>query len=154
MSGAYLQLGYVTNDFDEALKRVRQSHGLGPFKEMRELTIATRAGKQVTAHFALAFKADTQFEIIAPLAGDKEFYVDILDADGFDMRFHHLGRYFPQEADYRAALADARTRWEVPVEVAAFGGYYAYFDARKDFGHYLEIYTFPAEEHFEGVPRY
>jgi hypothetical protein len=154
MDKSYVQLGYVTNNFDQAVERMRQTHGLGPFKEMRDLTIGARDGQTVTAHFALAFKDGTQFEIIHPLSGDAGFYADCLTAHGFAMHLHHIGHYYPALADYAAAKYEAKARWRMPVEVAIFDGEYAYFDARAAFGHYLELYSFPPETHFEGVPRY
>jgi hypothetical protein len=42
----------------------------------------------------------------------------------------------------------------MPVRFSIFDGEYAYFDARADIGHYLELYSFPREQHFEGVPCY
>lgn len=154
MNGAYLQLGYVTNDFDRALDLFRQLHRLGPFKEMRDLTIGARDGRDVTGHFALAFKDGTQFEIIAPLAGDTAFYTEVLPAQDFAVRLHHTGHYFPDPAAYASAKAEAEARWAKPVDHAIFDGGYCYFDARKELGNYLELYSFPADTHFDGVPRY
>ena len=154
MDSTYLQLGYVTNDFERAIELVRQSHGLGAFKEMRDLTIGARGGQDVTAHFGLAFKAGTEFEIIQPLAGDIDFYADVLPERGFAMKLHHMGHYYPDAAGYETAKAEAQARWPMPVDFAIFDGGYCYFDARAEFGHYLELYSFPAETHFEGVPRY
>lgn len=154
MGGAYLQLGYVTDDFDRAIELVRKTHDLGPFKEMRDLTIGARGERTVTAHFGLAFKGDTQFEIIHPLAGDSAFYADALPAGRFSIRLHHLGHYFPERSDYASAKAAACEKWEMPVDHAIFDGGYCYFDARAEFGHYIELYSFSPETHFEGVPRY
>lgn len=154
MAGSYLQLGYVTNDLDAAIAAIREGHGMGPFKEMRALTIGARDDREVTAHFALAFKDNTQFEIIQPTAGDRGFYEAVLPAEGFGLGLHHMGRYFPDPAEYAAAKDAARAKWAMPIDHAIFDGGYCYFDARVCFGHYLEMYHFPEETHFEGVPRY
>jgi len=154
MNGAYQQLGYVTNDFERAIDLFRKLHELGPFKEMRELTIGARAGQSVTAHFALAFKDATQFEIIQPLDGDCTFYSDVLPDTAFAVRFHHLGHYYPKMKAFQGAKARCADRWPNPVDVTIFDGTYAYFNAREDLGHYLELFSFPPATHFEGVPRY
>lgn len=153
-NSTYLQLGYVTNDFERAMELVRQTHSLGPFKEMRDLTIGARGSKDVTAHFGLAFKGGTQFEIIQPLSGDCSFYTEVLPAEGFAICLHHMGHYYPDAAEYASAKAEAEAKWTKPVDHAIFDGGYCYFDARADFGHMLELYSFPEETHFEGVPRY
>ena len=155
MNGAYLQLGYVTNDFDRAIALICQTRGLGPFKEMRDLTIGARGDLTVTCHFGLAFKDGTQYEIIRPLGGDSAFYTQALPGDAeFAMVLHHTGHYYPDAQAYAAAKAEAEAKWAKPVDHAIFDGGYCYFDARADFGHHVELYSFPADTHFEGVPRY
>lgn len=154
MNGAYLQLGYVTNNFESALDLVRKSHGMGPFKEMRDLTIGAREGRDVTCHFGLAFKDGTQFEIIQPLSGDTLFYTDVLPSQDFAMRLHHMGHYYPNAADYAVAMVAAEAKWTKSVDQQIFDGGYCYFDARVDYGHHMELFSFPEENHFEGVPYY
>lgn len=154
MEGRYLQLGYVTNDFGRAIDLVRRTHGMGRFKEMPDLTIGARDAQTVTCHFALAFMGGTQFEIIHPLAGDRTFYDEALPEQDFALFLHHMGHYYPDRADYATAKAKSAAKWSMPVDHAIFDGGYCYFDARKDFGHYLELYSFPSETHFEGVPCY
>ncbi|QIG80755.1 VOC family protein [Stakelama tenebrarum] len=152
MREGYLQHAYVTRDFDATIAELRRVHGIGPFKEMRDLTINVRSGP-VTGHFGLAFLNGTQFEVIAPQSGDVDFYLEAL-ADQPLMQFHHHGRYFPDRPGFDAAMARARDRWRIVVEENAFGGTYAYADARAEFGHYLEYYCFDPDSHFEGVPVY
>jgi len=154
MNGSYVQLGYVTNDFEKALELVMETRAMGPFKEMRHLTIGAREGRDVTCHFGLAFKDGTHFEIIQPLSGDALFYTDALPSQAFAMRLHHMGYYYPQASDYAAAIAGAEAKWVKAIDQKIFDGGYCYFDARADFGHYIELYSFPAESHFEGVPSY
>jgi len=154
MDSTYIQLGYVTNDFNQAMEVVGRTHGVGSFKEMRDLTIGARGDLDVTAHFGLAFKGGTQFEIIQPLSGDKGFYTDCLREERFAMQLHHIGHYYPDAADYAAARSVSGEKWEMPVDHAIFDGGYCYFDARAAYGHYIELYSFPEDTHFEGVPRY
>jgi hypothetical protein len=151
--GPYLQLGLVTNNFEEAMRLIGETHGIGSFKQTRDLTIGARCDRSVTAHFALAFKDATQFEIIQPLGGDSAFYSECLPADGFAVRLHHLGQYCPTPAEYEAARA-AVVRWPIVIDHAIFDGRYCYVDARGETGLYREFYSFPPATHFDGVPRY
>jgi Glyoxalase/Bleomycin resistance protein/Dioxygenase superfamily len=153
MSADFFQLGYVTNDFDRAMDELRALHDLGPFKEMRDTHLPTRPGHEAIAHFGLAFKGDLQFEVIAPTGGDSDIYREPLPAGQFALRYHHLGRYLSVPEEYQRLLETYSARWEMPVRCSAFGGFYAYADARKDVGHFLEIFTFPTD-FFDDVPRY
>lgn len=154
MAGDFLQICYVTNDFEQAIAELRNVHSIGPFKEMRNHRVPTRDDRAAVGHFALAFKADTQFEIIEPVSEDVSIYRDFLSGPGFQMRFHHLGRHIVSLTEYQEALRQAKSRWPVPIDMAAFGGYYAYLDARAKFGHYLELLCFPAASVATDVPRY
>ena len=153
MSGDFFQLGYVTNDFDRAIAELRSLHSLGPFKEMRDTHLPTQSGCEAIAHFGLAFKGDVQFEVIAPTGGDIAIYREALPADQSGLRFHHLGRYLSSADEYRRLLETHAARWDIPLQCAVFGGFYAYADARNELGHYLEIFTFPGD-FFADVPRY
>lgn len=154
MADDFLQLCYVTNDFDQAIDKLRSVHSIGPFKEMRDHRVPTRADRVAIGHFGLAFKADTQFEIIEPIAEDVGIYRDFLDGSGFQMRFHHIGRHIASLPEYREALSQAKARWPIPIDMAAFGGHYAYADARAEFGHYIELLSFPSNALPTSVPRY
>lgn len=148
----YVQLGLVTNDFDQAMECLGLTHGISAFKQMRELTIGARGDLEMTADFALAFRNGTQFEIIRPISGDVDFYLDALAGrKGFALTLHHLGRYCPTSEDYAAARSGC-AGWSCPVDHSIFNGAYSYYDARSAFGHYLEFYHFPADDHFEDVP--
>lgn len=154
MFDTYEQLGYVTNDFTRAIALVRDVHGVGPFKETRDLTIGARDDRTVTGHFAQAFKGRLQIEVIEPTGGDRGFYADGLPAGVFSVRLHHVGHYYADPAAYLAARMPLADRWTAAVDHADFGGRYCYFDARDALGHYVEISTFPPADHFEGIPLY
>ena len=153
MSSDFFQLGYVTNDFERAIGELRSLHALGPFKAMPDTHLPTGPGREAIAHFGLAFKGDVQFEVIAPTGGDSDIYRELLPVGQFALRYHHLGRYLSAPEEYQRLLEAQSARWEMPIRCGAFGGYYAYADARKDLGHYLEIFTFPTD-FFDDVPRY
>jgi len=154
MSQDFMQFCYVTNDFDQAIDRIRSAHSMGPFKEMRELRVPTGPGRAAVGHFGLAFKAGIQFEIIEPVAGDIGIYQDVLGCSGFAMHFHHVGRHIASLDEYRETLRQARARWTVPIEVDELGGHYAYADSRTELGHYLEFFCFPAGSLADDAPHY
>jgi hypothetical protein len=154
MSRAYRQLGFVTNNFDRAIALVREAHAIGPFNETHDLTIGARGADEVTAHFGLAFVDGAQIEIIQPLSGDVAFYGEALVTNDFAIQLHHKGRYFPDPVGYEAAHRRLSARWPLAVDHHIYDGSYCYFDARADMGHYLELFCFPPETHFAGVPRY
>lgn len=154
MGDAFVQLCYVTNDFDRAIALLREMHAMGPFKEMRELELPTRPGHAAIGHFGLAFKEAVQFEVIEPLAGDVDLYRKGLPDDRFAMHFHHVGRHIPAIDEYRETLRLARERWSIVIDMAALGGHYAYTDARDTVGHYLEYFCFPGPDSPAAAPRY
>jgi len=154
MTSDYYQFAYVTNDFDQAIAMLREQHGMGPFHELRDLALPTGPDRVAEGHFGVAFKAGMQFEVIEPLGGDIGIYAGLLSEAEFGMAFHHLGRCFFSLDDYRAALASAAAQWEMPIDHEAFGGFFAYADARPRFGHYLEYFCFPDGRHLAGVPHY
>lgn len=150
----YLQLAYVTNDFEYALQRLGAVNGLGDYKRIEGLRLATRPGHEVVAHFGLAFLGAAQFEVIAPVDGDIDFYLSGLRGrDAPTVAFHHVGRHYADPILFAAALEQARSQWSLPVEQRAFGGVYAYADARAELGHYYELFTMPAG-HADDVPRF
>lgn len=154
MDRDYYQFAYVTNDFGRAIDVLREQHGMGPFQELRDLELPTGPSRLAVGHFAVAFKGGLQFEVIEPLAQDIGIYAGLVPEEGFGMAFHHLGRCFFALDDYRAALATARAQWAMPIDYEAFGGFFAYADARPHLGHYLEFFCFPDGRHLAGVPAY
>lgn len=154
MAKDFFQLGYATSDLQRAMRQIRVLHGIESFKVMHELHLPTGPGAEAVAHFALAFKEEIQFEIIEPIAGDIAIYQNILPVEGYAMRFHHLGRFVQSREAYDTCVQDARGRWNLPVDYGAFGGVYAYADARQDLGHYVEFFSFPNDDFFADVPRY
>ncbi len=148
----FLQTGYVTNDFDRALEEVGGTFDIDAFKEMKNHRVPTGPDQAAIGHFALAFKAGTQIEIIEPLEGDVAIYRECLIGEDYQLRLHHIGRHMTSLERYREALERARKRWPVPVDMAEFGGHYAYVDARSHYHHYLEFLCFPGGSIATDVP--
>lgn len=154
MSYDFYQVAYVTNDFDRAVDEIRRAHDMGPFKEMRELHLPTAEDREAIGHFGIAFKGAMQFEVIEPLAGDAALYQDYLASDDFELHFHHLGQHIASEAAYKSTLEHMQKRWSAPINMAGFGGFYCYIDARNTHGHYLEFFCLPGSAFPTDVPRY
>lgn len=150
----YYQFAYVTNDFGRAIDELRAIHGMGPFQELRDLHLPVGPDRAAIGHFGVAFKGRMQFEVIEPLGGAVDLYQGLVPATEFGMAFHHLGRCFTKLDDYQAAIAAAKAQWAMPIDHGAFGGFFAYADARPAVGHYLEYFCFPDGRHLEGVPHY
>ncbi len=154
MTWDFMQFSYVTNDFDQAVDRLRTLHDMGDFRQMREMHIPTGSGRAAFVNLGLAFKGELQFEVIQPLGEDSAIYAQSLSTDGFDMQFHHLGHHMASVDQYQKALERMKARWHVPIEMAEFGGYYAYGDGRPEVGHYLELFCFPDSTDPIEAPRY
>jgi hypothetical protein len=154
MNQNYYQYAYVTTDWRRAMADLSAVQDIGSWMEMPDAEFDTGPGLTAVAHFALAYKSDLQFEIIQPLSGDVSVYQWGLPTDGYGLRFHHLGRHFGDRAEYDRHLAIAKGRWALPVAADTMGGTYAYFDARDDFGHFMEYFSFPPGSHLDTVPRY
>lgn len=150
----YYQYAYVTTDWQRAMEDLARTHGIGSFMEMPDAEFDTGPGKTAVCHFALAYCNGLQFEVIQPLSGDCGVYRWGLPEDGYATRFHHLGRHFSDRAEFDRHRAEAAARWALPVAADTMGGTYAYFDARADFGHFIEYFCFPPGSHLEAVPRY
>ena len=70
----FLQLAYVTTDFDRALGEFGQRFGVPGWLQMRDLEIQTGPERACRAHVALSFVGSTQLELIQPLSGDVTVY--------------------------------------------------------------------------------
>jgi hypothetical protein len=150
----YYQNTYVTTDWRRTMAEIGAIHGIGGYMEMPDAAFDTGEGRKAVAHFALAYKGALQFEIIQPLSGDVAVYQWGLPADGYGTHFHHIGRHFADRAAFDAEIVAAKARWAMPVAWDTMGGTYAYFDAREDFGHFIEYFCFPVGSHLDAVPRF
>ncbi|MEY2927009.1 MAG: hypothetical protein RL367_1486 [Pseudomonadota bacterium] len=133
---------------------ISRSHQIGSWMEMPDAEFDTGPSRTAVCHFALAYKNDLQFEVIQPISGDCSVYQWGLPAEGYATRFHHLGRHFADRAEFDRERAAGVARWKLPVAADTMGGTYAYFDARTDFGHFIEYFCFPPGSHLETVPRF
>ncbi len=138
----FFQNAYVTRDLEHAIAAMQTKHGIGEFIRIEpKMSAWTREGGQADCHLqvALGWKGDFLFELIQPISGNVQHYLDYLPADPGDpgLRLHHLGLLIPDEASYaraRAAIDPATLSYEGGIE----GVKWYYLDARDTMGHYLE----------------
>src|SRR2546430_608508 len=104
----FLQLAYVTTDFDRALDEFRRSHGVARFLEMRGVPSPTTPGCFAELNVGLAWVGDMQIEVIAPLSGDDGVYRGALPTQGFAIRFHHVGQTVDTPEELNRLLEETR----------------------------------------------
>jgi hypothetical protein len=130
------QSAYVTNDMDLALERFRRDYNL------QNWTIPDVTGIKI----ALAWTQGQQIEIIDPLDSGNRLYTDwIADHDGFVLRFHHLGYFVHDDAEWshlKVELAARRIEPASEIEVSMLKAIYIH---APELGHYL-VYIYPNSE--------
>lgn len=137
----FMQLAYVTNDFNRALKQFADRHGVTRFLEMRNEPAPTLAGRFAQLHVGLAWASETtQVELIAPLSGDDAIYRSALRGDAFSVVMHHVGQQAASQAEFDALREEARTLGlAVVIDTPA----YFYVDTRATLGHCIEHINTP-----------
>jgi hypothetical protein len=131
----FLQLAYVTTDFDRALDEFSRSHGVRNFLEMRNMQTQLTPGRFAELHVGLAWVGDTQIEIIAPLSGADEVYRAGLPSEGFAIHFHHIGQTVDTLEQFHRLLHDTIAEGiAIPIQSSD----YFYADLRGKLGHYVE----------------
>jgi hypothetical protein len=137
----FLQLAYVTTDFDRALAEFGERYGVPRWLELRDLEIETGENRSCRAHVALSFVGPTQLELIQPLQGDDTVYRYRLPDDGYALCINHIAQLIGTEAEYEALRAQT-VALGVPIAMEGIGGggstRYFYTDFRDKLGHYLE----------------
>jgi len=154
----HMQNAYVTHNLEHAMEIVAQRFGIEKFDRFNpEMTVHTNQGLQPLATKVASFWAGgLNIEIIEPVAGYVEHYVNMLPADKNDAipRFHHISLRRDDETAMRAEIE----RLGLPL---AFEGpksikepipslVFIYLDGRQTLGHYVE-FTWKSPEAWEYV---
>jgi len=138
-----LQLGYVVADLHAAIDRWVRQMGAGPFFLLEHFTPHEPAyrGKPGAPDVSMAFgySGAVQIELIQQHDDTPSVYKEFIDTHGAG--YHH---FWKRLDDFDAAHAGFQTQYGVPVYTGftapdPYGARYAYFDARRDFGGFLEI---------------
>lgn len=156
-SPGFYQVAYVTNDFEQALRQFRQTHGIREFARLPAMHYPTGPGREAVCDVALAYVGATEFEVICPLSGDVAIYRDYLPTSGFGLRFHHLGRLCDSVAELERQIErHVQEGRALPINASSPGSArYCYADYRAELGHYIEYICFEPAAHawLAGIPR-
>ena len=98
----FLQIAYVTTDFDRALSEFAAQYGVPTWLQLRNLEIETGKDRSCRAHVALAYVGATQLEVIQALGGDDTVYRHGLPEQGYAVRLNHLAQLIDTEAEFEA----------------------------------------------------
>lgn len=137
----YYQNGYVTHDLDRAIELIGTDLGLGDFICFDiDLALQTPAGeKSASMRVATAWAGPLQVELIQPLSGHVQPYLNALPADRSDAvaRFHHGAVRRDDLDEMRREVA--ALGFPVEFETSGNGITSIFVDARKRIGHHLEF---------------
>ncbi len=144
------QNSYVTRDLDKAIVMLGERYNLHDFIHFEpEMTVDTSYGGRGFCHVkvAMAWADGLMFELVQPIAGLVQHYVDFLPDDD-SLRFHHAGMRVP---DWDACRSGLVSKGEIiAYEGEVPGVNWLYVDARATLGHYLE-YTWVSPEMWKAM---
>jgi hypothetical protein len=147
------QLGYVTTDLDRAAEFMADRFGLTDCRRLPSDTATFLAGDQPVpweVKVAMGARGGLIVELIEPVAGEIDFYTEVLPDDGeFAVRLHHVATYTATGDDewerLQALLAESDLKVDdtvlIPGRVRA-----GYVDTRAELGHWLEICQLQGED--------
>jgi hypothetical protein len=147
------QLGYVTTDLDRATAFMAERFGLQDCRRLPSDTATFLAGDQPVpweVKVAMGARGGLIVELIEPVAGEIDFYTEVLPGNGeFAVRLHHVATYTTTGDDewdrLRALLASSNLTVDytvlIPGRVRA-----GYVDTRAELGHWLEICQLQRED--------
>lgn len=143
----FFQQAYITNDLDRALKFYHDALGVKEF-----LTFDTTPyAKDRPNLVALARAGGVMIELIQPIAEPAPLYADHYPREGFGIRFHHFGYLSDKLEHWRGAIAQCEAIGFAMASISDANSFveFAYFDARPQLGHFLElVFAHPEGEAF------
>jgi hypothetical protein len=147
------QLGYVTTDLDRATEFMADRFGLEDCRRLPSDTATFLAGDQAVpweVKVAMGARGGLILELIEPVAGEIDFYTEVLPKTGeFAVRLHHIATYTATgDAEWdRIKTILTQSNLSVDYTVLIPGRVRAgYVDARAELGHWLEICQLQRED--------
>lgn len=138
----FTQHAYVTTDIDRAQTVFAENYGVTQFMTMRDIPY----GEGCALHIALAYADNAMIELIQPI-GDIPLYQCRLPAQGFALRFHHLGHFLDSEAEWQDILAQVTAKkMKVAAQGDSGGLKYLYVDLRDSLDHFVEYVYYGSPE--------
>lgn len=147
------QFGYVTTDLERARAFMAERFGLEDLRRLPSDTATFLAGDTPVpweVKVAMGARGGMIVELIEPVAGEIDFYTEVLPDDGeFAVRLHHIATFTATGDDewsnLQALLAKANLTVDytvlIPNRVRA-----GYVDTRAELGHWLEICQLQRED--------
>ena len=137
------QMGYVTNDIEQAIERFSSQYGVNRFLTLPEPISGDvySGGKPVTNVLRLAFANvnNNQIELIQPIDDGSRRYSEVLTGAGFELVFHHVACRLYSEGEWQSFRRSLdETRHPIAIENISGPTSYVYLDERKTLGHYVE----------------
>jgi hypothetical protein len=150
----HFQNAYITRDIEQAIAFFKTTYGFDRFVSMEiKQHLKTRSGEgDAVVKMALGWIGDLQYELIQPISGKTDIYLDGLPTQ-HPLQFHHVCmRVTDDWAGFRAQLD--RDQRKIAMEGSGAGGglEFVYVDARDTLGHYLE-YCWMAPERWEQISK-
>ncbi|MFA7586693.1 MAG: VOC family protein [Novosphingobium sp.] len=137
--GKHYQNGYICDDIEQGIALFQQ-RGLDrdPMIIPVEQNVQTPAGPRLQQlRISMFWLNGLQYELIQPIVDEANVYANA-PSNGGPLRFHHICLRVPDWTEFRTAV----DRQDFPVVMERDLGpdslRFAYLDARKVFGHYLE----------------
>jgi Glyoxalase/Bleomycin resistance protein/Dioxygenase superfamily len=146
----HYQNAYITRDLDQALAIFRSQFGFDGFQRYDvtyELNTPAGRGK-ATVNLALGWIDNLQYELIQPISGMIDVYLEGLPTE-YPLQFHHVCMRVHDWSEFRAKVE--RERRPVVMEGGTPGHLqWLYIDARDTVGHYLE-YCWASPERWKAM---
>lgn len=146
--GELCQVSYITRDLEEAMAHAKKEVGVEDFFVTEPTVEVLSFGQKVdlTLRAAIANIGPHQFEIIQPVSGPINVYLDEVDLDRHILNFHHIAFAITGGYENWAKLLDEihasgdEFGFLAPIEPDPSAQLcFCYVDTRKRVGHYTEF---------------
>jgi hypothetical protein len=137
----FFQNAYVTRSLEHAEALATERHGIKDWVRFEpKMDVYTPVAGRGPCHVkvALGWAGPLQIELIEPVSGNLQHYLDYLPPGQTDYaaRLHHICM---RVADWKKARTEVEEKqWPVAYEGGVEGCNFVYIDARDSLGHYLE----------------
>lgn len=131
---AFSHSAWVTNDLERAMEVFQRRYGIAAFSFIEG---PSPEGGHIKVAFAWA--GGQVLELIHATGPGFDFYNELLPADEFAIRFHHLGFVIEDEAGWKQLEDELREgQWEIAYSTLSGNFIDAYYVRAPELGHFLE----------------
>jgi hypothetical protein len=137
--GRFFQLGYVTNDLDQAMEYTNRTFGVQDYVDYGQFDSAVIGGI-AKVRVAQGRLGEIVFELVQPCGGDDALYANYLPDPGFAVRLHHTAYYLDDPVEWRRLrqALDAQGK-KIVIDGRSPSSEYIYVDFRDELGQYAEV---------------